>query len=75
MYVVGYIAAAITLAIKHDAHMRSVGSAPKGDISTTHYDHAGACWDFSSVEQSLPITSTGALKISTHAVYYQAFYT
>ena len=57
-----------------DNRMRSAGSAPKGDISTTHYGHAGAYWDFSCVEQSLPVTSVGVLKLPTQAVYHQAYY-
>ena len=31
--------------------------------------------DFSCVEQSLPVTSVGVLKIPTHVVYYRAYYT
>ena len=59
-----------------DTYMRSAGSAPEGDISTTRYRHAGAHWNFSCVEQSLPATiaSEGVLKIPVHAVYYQAYY-
>ena len=30
-----------------DTCTRSAGSAPKGDIGTTRYIHAGAYWDFS----------------------------
>ena len=58
-----------------DACMQAVGSLPEGDISTTHYGHVGARWDFSCVEQSLPVTSAGFLRIPTHAVYYQVYYT
>ena len=53
-----------------DTHTWTVSLALKGDISTTHYEHAGACWDFSSVKQSLPVTSAGVIKIPAHAIYY-----
>ena len=47
---------------KLDYHTWSLGSAPKGNIGTTHYGHSGPHWDFSSVKQSLPITSASILK-------------
>ena len=53
---------------------QSVGSAPEGDITTTRYEHVGACWDFFCVEQSLPVTSAGILKLPAHAIDYQAYY-
>ena len=52
-----------------ETHMWSAGSAPKGDISTTHYRHAGARKDFSCVNQSLPVRSADVFKIPTHATY------
>ena len=51
-----------------DTRTWSPGSASKGDVSTTRYRHASARWDFSFVEQSLPVTSAGVLKIPAHAV-------
>ena len=37
-------------------HTQSLGSAPVGDICSAHYEHACACWDYSYVEQNLPVT-------------------
>ena len=46
-----------------DARTRSVGSAPKDNIRGPRYGRTGACWDFSCVEQGLPIISVNILKI------------
>ena len=50
-----------------------MGAAGEGDISSTRYKHAGGHWDFSCVEQSLPVTGAGVLKIPALAVHYQTY--
>ena len=57
-----------------DACMQAAGSLPKGHISTARYGHVGARWDFSHVEQSLPVMSAGCLRIPPHVVNYQAYF-
>ena len=56
---------------KLDARTRLAGSAPKGNIRGTRYRHAGARWDFSCVEQGLPVTSVSILKINECTIMIQ----
>ena len=55
--------------------MRSAGLTPNGYICNTRYEHAGECWDYSCVKQSLPVTCARILKLPALAVRYQAYYT
>ena len=52
---------------------RLVSLEPKCDICSTHYKHAGTSWEFSCIEQSLPVCNMCILKIPALAVHYQAY--
>ena len=57
-----------------DARKQSAGSAAESDICSTHCDHAGICWNFFCIEQSVLVMCACALKLPTLAVQYQAYY-